>query len=130
MDYSCRADAYSLLGFVFRKKPSSDATRSEKYYNEALEIHPGHCEAWSYKGELYLDQGSLEDASAAYTSLSNLAASTAASGAGQPRGCVCCLFVALEPRRLNRGLRRCLEDASAAYTSLSNLAVSTAASGA
>jgi len=78
----CRADAYSLLGFVFRKKPSSDATRSEKYYNEALEIHPGHCEAWSYKGELYLDQGSLEDASAAYTSLSNLAASTAASGAG------------------------------------------------
>lgn len=48
----------------------------------AVQLYNALVEAWSYKGELCLDQGSLEDASAAYTSLSNLAVSTAASGAG------------------------------------------------
>jgi len=78
----CRADAMSMLGFVFRKRPAADVARSEAYYNRALELHPGHCEAWSYKGMLMLDHGSLSDAVSAYNSLADLAESTAAQGAG------------------------------------------------
>ena len=50
----CKCDSRNLLGFVYRKLTMPRYERSEKYYMEALEECPGHCEARSYLGELYL----------------------------------------------------------------------------
>ena len=50
----CKCDSRNLLGFVYRKLAMPRYERSEKYYMEALEECPGHCEARSYLGELYL----------------------------------------------------------------------------
>jgi tetratricopeptide (TPR) repeat protein len=69
----CVADAYSLLGFVYRKKPSPELQRAEKYYKKALELVPQHCEATSYMGEFYLQTSDLPKASDTYLRLEALA---------------------------------------------------------
>jgi len=71
----CRADAYSLLGFVYRKRPQPDVARAESYYHKALELVPAHCEAAGYLGELYLQTRDFEKASATFLRLQTLAES-------------------------------------------------------
>lgn len=71
----CVADAYSLLGFVYRKKPKPEIRRAETYYRKALELVPKHCEATSYMGELYIQINDFEQASDTLLGLQSLAAS-------------------------------------------------------
>jgi len=68
----CKADAYSLLGFVYRKRPNAQIERAEEYYKKALELVPQHCEATSYMGELYIQISDFEQASATFTRLESL----------------------------------------------------------
>ena len=55
----CEADAYNLLGFVYRKKKGPNFVRSENYYLKALQLVPGHCGARSYLGELYVQTSNM-----------------------------------------------------------------------
>ena len=71
----CKADAYSLLGFVYRKRPKPQVRRAEEYYKKALELVPQHCEATSYMGELYIQVEKFEQASETYARLLSLVAS-------------------------------------------------------
>lgn len=71
----CKADAYSLLGFVYRKRPSPQIARAEMYYKKALELVPAHCEATGYMGELYTQIDDFEKASTTYLRLQDLAES-------------------------------------------------------
>ena len=44
------ADWNSLMGYSLRKSGSANAAESEKFYNEALRINPGHKGALEYSG--------------------------------------------------------------------------------
>jgi len=68
----CKADAYSLLGFVYRKRPKAQIQRAEEYYKKALELVPEHCEATEYMGELYIQMNDFTTASATFTRLQAL----------------------------------------------------------
>ena len=54
------ADAYSLLGFSYRKL--GDVDKAFANYNTALELDRGHRGANEYIGELYLELGELAKA--------------------------------------------------------------------
>ena len=71
----CEADANSLLGLVYRKRPQPQLQRAEFYYHKALALAPQHCEAASYMDELYLQTDDLPQASLAYARLQSLVAS-------------------------------------------------------
>lgn len=68
----CKADAYSLLGFVYRKMPQPQISRAEAYYTKALDLVPTHCEATEYMGELYLQVNDFDKASATFSRLQAL----------------------------------------------------------
>lgn len=68
----CKADAFSLLGFVYRKMPQPQVSRAEGYYKKALELVPTHCEATEYMGELYLQVNDFDKASATFSRLQEL----------------------------------------------------------
>jgi len=71
----CKADAFSLLGFVYRKRPVPQIQRAEMYYKKALALVPTHCEATEYMGELYIQIGDFATASTTFTRLESLEAS-------------------------------------------------------
>jgi len=71
----CRADAFSLLGFVYRKRPQPQIKRAREYYEKALALVPEHCEATGYLGELFLQIQDFEEASATFLRLQALAES-------------------------------------------------------
>lgn len=56
------ADAYSLLGFSYRK--SGDVDRSGKAYQQALSLQQNHLNALEYQGELFLMLGQVDKAEA------------------------------------------------------------------
>lgn len=56
------ADWNNLMGFSIRRGTSPDLDASERYYNEALRINPGHRGALEYSGQLYLMKGDLASA--------------------------------------------------------------------
>ncbi len=56
------ADWNNLMGFSIRRGSSPDLDASERYYNEALRINPGHRGALEYSGQLYLMKGDLASA--------------------------------------------------------------------
>jgi Flp pilus assembly protein TadD len=56
------ADAYSLLGFSYRK--SGDRTNGALYYRKALDLDPGHKGALEYQGEMFVEAGDLPKAKA------------------------------------------------------------------
>lgn len=70
----CVADAYSLLGFVYRKRPNKQVERAEKYYKKALELVPTHCEATSYMGELYVQINDFAQATDTWLKLDSMTA--------------------------------------------------------
>jgi Flp pilus assembly protein TadD len=53
------ADWNNLMGYSLRKTGATNASDSERYYNEALRIDPKHKGALEYSGELYLMMGNL-----------------------------------------------------------------------
>ncbi len=59
VDDTGNADWNNLMGYSLRKSGSTNATESEKFYNEALRINPKHRGALEYSGELYLMTGNL-----------------------------------------------------------------------
>jgi Flp pilus assembly protein TadD len=61
------ADALNLLGYAHRK--SGDLQTSREYYTRALLVDPSHDGALAYMGELELQQGNFEAASALRTRL-------------------------------------------------------------
>merc|ERR1712137_1070345 len=65
----CEADAYNLIGFVYRKKEDPNFARSEDYYLQALELVPDFCGARSYLGELYVQTDNLTFATTTFTKL-------------------------------------------------------------
>ena len=48
------ADAYSLLGYSWRKRTNPDVAKAMEYYQAALKIDPRHKGAHEYVGEAYL----------------------------------------------------------------------------
>jgi Flp pilus assembly protein TadD len=58
------ADWNNLLGYSLRKKQPPDLLGSEKYYQAALKINPGHRGALEYYGELKLMNNDLPGAEA------------------------------------------------------------------
>jgi Flp pilus assembly protein TadD len=54
------ADAYSLLGYSYRKQGTLD--KSMEYYQRALKLDSNHRGAHEYLGELYLDMNQIENA--------------------------------------------------------------------
>ena len=82
----CQADAYSLLGLVYRKRPQPDIARAEVYYHKALDLVPTHCEAMGYLGELYLQTQDFKEASATFLRLQALSG----TAARRPSRTLCC----------------------------------------
>lgn len=68
------ADAYSLLGFAYRK--TGDYERSAPAYERALAIDPRHLNALEYQGELFLSLGDMEGAEANLAKISKQCLST------------------------------------------------------
>ena len=58
------ADWNNLMGYSLRKKQPPDLVASEKYYQAALKIDPGHKSAMEYYGELLLMKKDLPGAEA------------------------------------------------------------------
>ena len=58
------ADWNNLMGYSLRKKQPPDLLGSEKYYQAALKIDPGHRSALEYYGELLLMKKDLPGAQA------------------------------------------------------------------
>jgi len=58
------ADWNNLMGYSLRKKQVPDLAASEKYYQAALKIDPGHRSALEYYGELLLMKKDLPGAEA------------------------------------------------------------------
>jgi Flp pilus assembly protein TadD len=58
------ADWNNLMGYSLRKKQPPDLSSSEKYYQAALKIDPGHRAALEYYGELLLMKKDLPGAEA------------------------------------------------------------------
>lgn len=56
------ADAFSLLGYSYRK--SGDLDRSGVAYRQALSLKPRHLNALEYQGELFLMLGQVDKAEA------------------------------------------------------------------
>ncbi|CAN7376882.1 tetratricopeptide repeat protein [Variovorax sp. LjRoot130] len=59
---SASADWNNLMGFSLRKSGTAKWVASEKYYDAALRIDPGHRGALEYSGELYLSMNDLPKA--------------------------------------------------------------------
>ncbi|KAJ1461388.1 hypothetical protein M885DRAFT_611665 [Pelagophyceae sp. CCMP2097] len=75
---------YSLLGFVFRKRPEPDYGEAREYYDEALGLSPENCGARSYRAELEVTLAKIDGGSAALAVASSaLAEACALCGATQ-----------------------------------------------
>ena len=72
---SGNADWNNLMGYTLRKQATPDLDGSQRHYDAALRIDPGHQGALEYSGELALIKGDVASAEAKLTTLSRMCSS-------------------------------------------------------
>jgi len=65
-DATCKAFAYTDMGYLARKRPTPDYTQAETHYDRALNLIANFCPALAYKTELHVNKGEKSLADAAF----------------------------------------------------------------
>jgi len=65
-DATCKAFAYTDMGYLARSRPTPDYTAAETHYDAALALKTNFCPALSYKTELFVSQNDKTKADVAF----------------------------------------------------------------